>query len=353
MSNWYYTQLFLQQGTQFITHPQQLIQLSDTLLIDYVQPWIETAKNQAWIDRSFFIRYAEGGYHVRLRMQGQPKQLRQHLQPFLQRAIAGFYMTYADTLGLPTSVTFPWLQTNQYVRVRDYEPEYAKYGGEAGMPLAEAHFDVSSQVALAVIAATRESGIPRGQYALDLISLMLQAYTANALEQAFILKGHTAYWLTQMPSSEQKRLQAVFENHFQKQKGRFARRLQHTCLQNQWPQPIPNPASLWREHLATHMAQLQQLERTGQLPSIVSPNYLNQQLWWQQFSTVQAMPTVGLLMLPNYIHMLCNRLGLSVMKEAQLAYLMYRTIETQQAKTIDVSPVQLEPKSGNSEKIFA
>lgn len=350
MNDWHYVQLFLQRGTQIVKQPQQLMTLADTLLIDHVQLWIETLQNRGWIDRYFFIRYAEGGYHVRLRVHGQPDVLREQVQPFLQYAITNFYTEYAIAPGSPPIITFDWLQNSGYVRICEYEPEYAKYGGEKGMSLAEEHFAISSQVTMAVTSADRESGVSRGQYALDLIMLMLQAFSKNDIEHAFILKGHTVYWLAQMPPQEQKRLNIIFENHFQKQKENFIKRIHCSLLQNRWPKSIPNPSPLWRKHLEDHITQLRRLDYLGELYSPMLPTYMNQQELWHQFPTIQEMPTVGLLILPNYIHMLCNRLGLGLMQEAQLAYSLYRAIESQHKEIIGIGPVRLEPELGDLEK---
>ena len=337
MKHWYYLQLFLHQGSQPVAQPQQLVTLADTLLVDYVRRWIETLRRRAWIEQYFFIRYAEGGYHVRLRVQGEAQTLKTQVQPYLQRAVAGFYAEHAAALGLQPEISFSRLQETGYVCVSEYEPEYAKYGGVVGMPLAEAHFEVSSEVALMVIAAA--GGVVRAQYALDLIQLMLQAYTGDVAEHAFMLKGYTAYWLAQIPPAEKEQLNAIFENHFQKQRQRFARRLRRSLLQSHWPAAVPHPASRWHEHLSAHIPRLKQLDRQGKL---TSPLHLATQLSRQLFPTICETPTVGLLLLPNYIHMLCNRLGLSVIQEAQLAYLTYRTIETEQAAEIEVGPVRLE-----------
>ncbi len=43
--------------------------------------------------------------------------------------------------------------------------------------------------------------------------------------------------------------------------------------------------------------------------------------------TINTFPTVALLILPNYVHMLNNRLGLTPLQEVQLAYLLYRHLE--------------------------
>lgn len=347
MHDWYYLQLFLQQGTRFTIPPQQLVTLADTLLVDSIQCWIETLRDKGWITRYFFIRYAEGGYHVRLRVHGQPQLLHTQVQPFLQHSITDFYQAHATELELPAAITFNWLQNSGYVQIGDYEPEYTKYGGAKGMPLAEEHFDMSSQVALSVMSAARESGVAHGQYALDLLKGMLQAYSANPLEHAFILKGHTTYWLMQMPLEEQDRLKVVFEGHFQKQRERFALRLQQSLLQSRWPDTIETISAKWQGHLTTHFAQLKKLEEQQALYSPMQSNYLAEKKLWNSFPTIQETPTVGLLLLPNYIHVLCNRLGLSLMQEAQLTYLLYRSIETEHVERVYASPVRLEPDLGN------
>jgi lantibiotic biosynthesis protein len=87
------------------------------------------------VDRWFFIRYGDPDWHLRLRVHGAPDRL------------------LAETLPLLHRVTAPMLETGQLWRVQldTYEREAERYGGEAGIGLAEHIFHADSDAVLAAV----------------------------------------------------------------------------------------------------------------------------------------------------------------------------------------------------------
>ena len=86
-------------------------------------------------NRWFFIRYGDPDWHLRLRVHGAPDRLLHETLPLLHRAMA------------------PLLETGQLWRVQldTYEREVERYGGEAGIQLAERIFHADSDAVLAIV----------------------------------------------------------------------------------------------------------------------------------------------------------------------------------------------------------
>ena len=86
-------------------------------------------------DRWFFIRYGDPDWHLRLRLHGAPDRLLHETLPQLH------------------SATAPLLETGQLWRVQldTYEREVERYGGEAGIRLAERVFHADSDAVLAIV----------------------------------------------------------------------------------------------------------------------------------------------------------------------------------------------------------
>jgi thiopeptide-type bacteriocin biosynthesis protein len=86
-------------------------------------------------DRWFFIRYGDPDWHVRLRVHGAPDRLLRETLPLLYRAAT------------------PLLEAGQLWRVQldTYEREVERYGGEAGIYLAERAFHADSDAVLAIM----------------------------------------------------------------------------------------------------------------------------------------------------------------------------------------------------------
>lgn len=142
-------------------------ELHDELILrigTYLQKLTHAENLQKW----FFLRYWEGGPHIRLRWLAerdvQPDDeiltmVRQFLaeHPPLVRLTKEKYYQNHKFDGSPLEHhALPWYEHGQMVSA-DYEPEYDRYGGQALMPLTEHLFMVSSRYALDVILATRSN----------------------------------------------------------------------------------------------------------------------------------------------------------------------------------------------------
>lgn len=122
-SEWLYLKVFTGTST------------ADQILAHHLAPLLEAHRDL--YDRWFFIRYNEGGNHLRIRFQGDPGVLTTQLQPKLHAR-------------LETLVTegFAWK-----VQLDTYEREVERYGGPAGIELAEACFGHDSQAVLELVRA--------------------------------------------------------------------------------------------------------------------------------------------------------------------------------------------------------
>jgi thiopeptide-type bacteriocin biosynthesis protein len=121
-SEWLYLKLF----TGTATADQVLLRVAAA---------VQSSLAIGWADRWFFIRYGDPDWHLRLRVHGAPETL------------------LRQTLPLLHSVTAPLRGTGQLWRVQldTYEQEVERYGGEAGLRLAERVFHADSEAVLAVV----------------------------------------------------------------------------------------------------------------------------------------------------------------------------------------------------------
>lgn len=111
----------------------------DAVLTHAVRPVIDQALGEGAADAWFFIRYADPDWHLRVRLHGDPARLCGQTLPRLHAALA------------------PWMADGRVARwtVDTYDRETERYGGDAGIALAEALFHVDS-VACADIVAQLE-----------------------------------------------------------------------------------------------------------------------------------------------------------------------------------------------------
>ncbi|WP_326701935.1 thiopeptide-type bacteriocin biosynthesis protein [Streptomyces cyaneofuscatus] len=157
----------------------------DAFLTEDVAPLLDGLGASGW----FFIRYDEGGHHLRLRVRGASEARTASLPKALARL--------AERVPVTDSVRGQDVRgqaEHAEVRVEPYVPETARYGGPTALPVAEEVFVLSSRVA---VCAVREA--PRGSarlaLAIDLAHASALACGMDRLSAAQWLRRHAASWL--------------------------------------------------------------------------------------------------------------------------------------------------------------
>ncbi len=124
-SSWLYLKIYTGAAT------------ADAVLRDHLAPAIASALARGLVDRWFFLRYADPEPHLRIRFAGDPDTLSGRLLPYLHAVLAP-----AVARGLIWKVC-----------VDTYEREVERYGGPAGVELAEQLACADSDAALAIISS--------------------------------------------------------------------------------------------------------------------------------------------------------------------------------------------------------
>lgn len=124
---------------------------ANKILQSAVSPIITSALNDGRVDRWFFLRYADPETHLRIRMHGNPGALREEVWPALEKQLKRFLDN--GTVWRVTPDT--------------YDREIERYGGDAGIALAEAVFHADSDAAIKMLKLSeQDDGIRNWQLAL-------------------------------------------------------------------------------------------------------------------------------------------------------------------------------------------
>ncbi|MDT5156879.1 MAG: hypothetical protein QOH51_1236 [Acidobacteriota bacterium] len=348
-SEWLYLQIYLSESMDATFDRNLMIGLCDELITPHVREWVGHCRAQGWMKSFFFLRFGGEGYHLRLRLKGRPDQLHAEAKPFLEGEAAGFFQKHAAALGLlHAHLSADDLRELRRLRLAQYEPEYEKYGGELGMSLAEEHFEVSSEVSFQVLEAERALGIKRSQVAFELLHILVSEFSAKAREQAFILKTYTHYWVPLSRLERNPPMARLLESNYERQRDDLFRRFDpdaDATLGHSWQTKPHNPFPRWREHLREHIGRLKALEADGRVSTAQFADGKLQRALLTEVPGIERTPTVSLLILTNYLHMLCNRLALPPLYEVQMTYLLYRHLEEKFGFKSGLYPVLLDPGS--------
>ncbi|CAM5639885.1 hypothetical protein SCYAM73S_02127 [Streptomyces cyaneofuscatus] len=166
----------------------------DAFLTEDVTPLLDGLGAGDW----FFIRYDEGGHHLRLRVRGvspaRAASLPEALARLAERVPVAESVRGQDVRGHHVSGQDVRGQAEHAeVRVEPYVPETARYGGPAALPVAEEVFILSSRVAVRAVRDTPR-GSARLALAIDLAHATALACGMDRLSAAQWLRRHAASW---------------------------------------------------------------------------------------------------------------------------------------------------------------
>src|ERR1051326_2524402 len=306
---WLYVRLYYQERT-----------MADTLLLDLVRPLEEELRRRGLISQFFFIRYIEGGHHLRLRFYGERQALLATVRPYLNEQMARFFIRQGYQLSEPLDQGpdgsddmgwQPWkphsfkrpVPSYEYDR---YEPETERYGGQHGLQVSECHFQQSSYTALRVLAYERAHVAPRQNALLLLLEATAAAFGLANRQRMEACKAQFLYW------AQSAWLKPDHQRQFDHEYERFRQSLRHLMSVDSTPALVHRSRSLWNPVVQEWQDKMQ-----GVYASLIDLER-------------RALLTTSLpVLMLYYIHMLCNRLGIFPPEEACLAYMLYRSYAEQ------------------------
>ncbi|MFY1700145.1 thiopeptide-type bacteriocin biosynthesis protein [Micromonospora sp. WMMA1923] len=317
----------------------------DRLLTGAVAPLVASLRATGVLDQFFFIRYWEGGPHLRLRLLPTRPDLaadvaactRSTLEAHLARfpspppgpaeryaALAERYARLEGRADHDRRIRPP-----DVVEVQPYQPEYPIYGGRAATRAVEGHFTDSSWLALSTLARPAAAD-HRSRLAVLALASALAAWQPDRHRLAHLLTRSRSHW---DPADGHR---ARWESYLRQRTA--LRRLVSSCwtaAQSTRPGADPDPfVAAWSASIHRLRAELTDLHRVGDFhPDLRSvPTRFTADAGPSRFTEAgptrlaDAGPTRAeqalLVVLLRCVHLLCNRLGLGVDQETQLHYLV-------------------------------
>lgn len=292
-------------------------------LITQVKPLIQLLNQNGQIDHYFFIRYADKGPHIRLRLQAVDIETRYQVKAFAGNWFEGYFKSLMPKP--PVDRPNGWFDDYSLEWI-DYEPETDRYGGVNGLIVAEQHFCYSSEVVLDLLA---EKGSLTDADMLG-IAIQLHVGFANRLgmsteDMIFFFRTMYRQWLPSAalyfktePRQAQVLAAGIFENTYKSIGSNFSdffERLFNKLISNEefeekW-------FNKWLRYALETDLKLINLQRDGRLEAA---NLFA--------SDTEVSHTSGCrwTIYLSYLHMLNNRLGIGNADEGLIAYLILQTL---------------------------
>jgi thiopeptide-type bacteriocin biosynthesis protein len=315
------------------------------LLLQCVRPLVTGLTEEGLLAGYFFINYWLEGPHLRLRL--RPRRAadagtvreRAHAalaaflreRPALYEVKAGFLAELYETLftleytedqraGFVGPDGRMLLRPNNTFEDRPYEPEYGKYGGPAGVALAEWHFQHSSDL---VIEAVRSMNLHLRTVLLGLSAqlMMVMSGTFHRDDETLLafLDRYHAFWNRAFSGTNYTADQG-YDRAYSTMGGSLPERFRHIRQAVAEGEPERLPAFLrgWAAHCAELRERAEALAVRGELTF---------RAWDGSRDIRPADPGHALSMLLSpYMHMTNNRLGMTIRDEAFLSYVLARAL---------------------------
>ncbi|MGB8955823.1 MAG: thiopeptide-type bacteriocin biosynthesis protein [Tumebacillaceae bacterium] len=310
----------------------------DPFLLNGIAPLVQVLLKQGLIDSYFFIRYWEGGPHIRLRLRGDVNTLQQQVKPQATAALKEFLQanpsqtrlkrdTYYDSLfaHAPSGdADLPWYEDGEVLEI-PYDQETLRYGGVQAMKVAQNLFMVSSEVTIALLG--QYSGIEQKMaVGKDLMLLAMLALDTDEEQVRSYFERYASYYKVYGATPEQ---EDAFDRNchesFKRQAAQLSLRAHQLCaiVRSKTMSALPGLYQTW---LTYHQQTFAELRALHEQELLVNP------LTGQPLSSTDASQDAIGLIAHSYAHMHNNRMGLNPYQESHLAYLLKTGLQADPSK---------------------
>lgn len=291
----------------------------DRVVVDVVEPFVRRCRREGWIGQYFFIRYSEMGPHVRLRLHGAPDVLGGDVWPALVEHLRAHNPDVAVD-ERPQSPAPPQRAEDEPIRVTHaarvpYEPETERYGGPDALLVSERVFEVSSDAAFALTARMSEERSSRlGKGLLSMVVLVhvfcdgdrergaafSQMYSTNYLRSLVREDGGRDAWLD------------AFDQGFSQQSDTLMEYVAAVWEAMDDGDSLSDTLDAYADGLRRHRGELRALFDAGRVQVMGH--------------AAEEWPRAVNGIAPSYVHMMNNRLGITLQEESYLGYLITRAL---------------------------
>ena len=265
----------------------------DRVILESVAPFVQVCRKNQWITRYFFVRYGENGPHVRLRLHGAQDILEHEVKPLL-------------IAEREAPLRILWIS---------YEPEVGRYGGPDGMILAESFFHYSSEISILLLGKiiSEERSSRLGKALLSMV-ILLHAFLDNRAKAAKFAGNYGMNYLQTLIRDEalQSRWVEAFGSGYTRQAEMLAIYVNETWERLQASETLPEVLDRYRQNIHEIKWRFKSLwaDRRLMIGAVVLEN------WEHCISAI----------ISSYVHMMNNRLGVTLQEESYLAYLLAQTL---------------------------
>ena len=287
--------------------------ICDTMLLKVVSSIIKECDKKSLFIKYFFIRYNEYGPHIRLRFNiNRTEQLKTIKNIILKNVRNNFP---SDLFFIPQTENKNFIDAdNPSILWVDYEPEFIRYGGEEAIKIAEDYFHYSSKTAIELVKQMNLND-ESDRLAKGLLATLVLIYTflPDRIIASNFINNYSHSYLSAFARNDETNsiYTEAFNNGFNRQSEKLVE-----FINKVW-NALENGYEL-TEALDTYKANLEIIKE--KLKKLYDLGLINKEI------KIESWYNCVRMILPSYVHMMNNRLGIQIKDEAYLAFLINKAI---------------------------
>ncbi|GAA0926163.1 lantibiotic dehydratase C-terminal domain-containing protein [Virgisporangium aurantiacum] len=315
------------------------------MLTECVRPLVDDLRGDGLLAGYFFINYWLEGPHLRLRLRPSTveatgevlRRAEAAIQTFLRQRPAlyelsagafsdmydkmfGFEFSDDERLEYVDEHGVMRMEKNNTYKYVPYEPEFGKYGGAAGVAVAEWHFEYSSDL---VIEATRTLNLHLRRATLGLAVQLMMVMTTVFLDDedsiTTFLEDYAEYWRRTFDGVVPIDGTSVHDKAYEMMGDRVTRRfleLRTVCAEGR-AKDLPGLLGGWHAHC---------VDLRDRIAALAARAELLLRDWNGEPAAVTDVPDALRRVLWAYLHMTNNRLSVTLADESYLGHVLTRAL---------------------------
>ena len=291
----------------------------DEVIRSVVRPIVDAYTRDETVRRWFFIRYAQHGPHIRLRLLRDPRISEEILRLRLQRDISALLPD--DIAGVADGLIERHARSSACPALWwvEYQPETARYGSDDALALSEAIFEVSSLMSSAVIADLDSDDLDgRWGYGIAAMICLVARTGIDRANAAELMRDHRDLWFPSTKRASPTETWNEYDRAFHTSPN-YAPLIDAVWnATREDSSALPEPLQLFVDRLSPIMASLQVLTES--------------QLYRRPDGVATSWQHAVSHLTSSHLHMTNNRLGIQPNEEPFLAHVAMQALDVGQQR---------------------
>lgn len=283
----------------------------DLVITTLLPSFVNKYQSEKHFEKYFFIRYSDPNPHVRVRLLGDKEYLENTLKTAFEKHVIGSFPSLMSEISKIKGKQAD--ESNFSIKWIKYEPEIERYGGEYAINVAEELFYYSSKTANELLKTMgTNNNSSRLGIGLALMIILIHQLLGDKEKALTLIKRYSDGYLKMVAKEENYKNHWIqsFNDGFNKQSSNLIKIVNILWEGMENHEELPDSLNEYHNSLLIIKEKLFNLFTDRKIKILDNE--------------ISNLDTGMFQLVPSYIHMMNNRLGVPIKDESYLAHLIAR-----------------------------